>query len=91
MACEERLLPPLVSTAINQPGGRPSFYLDLTGSQPGSKVSKAASLLRLTSPELDKLISEGVAVVATPTPTTQILFPNTVTEVGWLFQQHTFI
>lgn len=38
------------------------------------------NMLKLASPELEKLIIQNGLVTSTPTPTTQILFPRTVTE-----------
>lgn len=38
------------------------------------------NMLKLASPELEKLIIQNGLVTSTPTPTTQILFPKTVTE-----------
>lgn len=38
------------------------------------------NMLKLASPELEKLIIQNGMVTSTPTPTTQILFPKTVTE-----------
>lgn len=44
------------------------------------------NMLKLCSPELEKMIIQnGLATGATPTPTTQILFPKTVTEEQELY------
>ena len=69
---------------------RSTFYLDLSGVTSGRGGVRAdseadtAGVLRLTSPELEKFMAQHGAFVATPTatPTTQILFPKTVTEVS---------
>lgn len=43
------------------------------------------NMLKLGSPELEKLIIQNGLVTGTPTPTTQILFPKTVTEEQELY------
>jgi len=67
--------------------------LDLASSQPQTKASTKQSrlnemlatpdlgLFMLTSPDLERfIIQQNGLVLTTPTPTTQILFPKTVTE-----------
>ncbi|XP_046389074.1 transcription factor AP-1 [Ischnura elegans] len=68
-----------------------SMTLDLKGQQRGGRgvfsqapvlSSPDLNMLKLGSPELEKLIiaQQNGLVTTTPTPTTQILFPRTVTE-----------
>lgn len=71
-----------------------SFTLDLNPARNQAKkmkfnpVNSAApvlsspdiNMLKLASPELEKIIMQNGIVSSTPTPTTQILFPKTVTE-----------
>ncbi|KAG8236384.1 hypothetical protein J437_LFUL014905 [Ladona fulva] len=68
-----------------------SMTLDLKGQQRGGRgvfsanpvlSSPDLNMLKLGSPELEKLIiaQQHGLVTTTPTPTTQILFPRTVTE-----------
>lgn len=71
-----------------------SFTLDLNQARNQAKKMKFNSataaapvlsspdinMLKLASPELEKLIMQNGIVSSTPTPTTQILFPRTVTE-----------
>jgi len=64
---------------------RAKYLLDLTGSTDAAMKSRSAAgdvaLLKLITPELEKFMAQNGAVVTTPTPTTQIFYPKTVTEV----------
>ena len=62
------------------PAKRPKFNATLTAAPVLS--SPDLNMLKLGSPELEKLIiaQQNGLVTTTPTPTTQILFPRTVTE-----------
>ncbi|XP_066997060.1 transcription factor Jun [Anabrus simplex] len=67
---------------LNTPRGlvkRPKFNTSITA--PPVLSSPDLNMLKLGSPELEKLIiAQQNMVTTTPTPTTQILFPRTVTE-----------
>lgn len=66
--------------ASRGPAKRPKFNAALTAAPVLS--SPDLNMLKLGSPELEKLIiaQQNGLVTTTPTPTTQILFPRTVTE-----------
>ncbi|KAJ9585630.1 hypothetical protein L9F63_002575 [Diploptera punctata] len=66
------------------PAKRPKFNTALTAAPVLS--SPDLNMLKLGSPELEKLIiSQNGLVTTTPTPTTQLLFPRTVTEEQELY------
>lgn len=61
---------------------RKSLTLDFTSPENARKslqTPEVLNFLKLSSPELEKLITQGVTVVTTPTPT-QFIFPKNVTN-----------
>lgn len=89
---EQLFLPPRLGNDMNQM--KRNLTLDLNTNKNQAKKmrfnpavtaapvlsSPDLNMLKLASPELEKLIIQNGLVTSTPTPTTQILFPKTVTE-----------